>query len=273
VQAFFLPAAQGQRLCIHHAPNLTAGAAPRGTVLYVHPFAEEMNKSRRMAAQQSRALAQAGFAVLQIDLLGCGDSSADLADATWQDWLDDVALGQAWLSQRYSAPRWLWALRAGALLACQAAKLMPGPSNFLFWQASSSGKTVLQQFLRLRMAGDLAHGGTGTSVDSLRQELSAGKTLDVAGYRLPGALAAGLQEAQLVAPASCGRLVWLEVASREAATLLPATQPVLKAWQAAGFEVHSQVVQGPGFWQTTEIEDAPALLSATTAALLAEPSA
>ena len=66
-------------------------------MLYIHPFAEEMNKSRRMAALQSRALAQAGYAVLQIDLLGCGDSSGDFGDATWQSWVSDVVLGCQWL--------------------------------------------------------------------------------------------------------------------------------------------------------------------------------
>ena len=41
----------GQRFCIYHPPALVSVNEPvRGLVLYVHPFAEEMNKSRRMAA-------------------------------------------------------------------------------------------------------------------------------------------------------------------------------------------------------------------------------
>lgn len=47
----------------------------RGSIVYIHPFAEEMNKSRRMAALQARALTLAGFAVLQLDLIGCGDEA------------------------------------------------------------------------------------------------------------------------------------------------------------------------------------------------------
>ena len=66
-------------------------------MVYIHPFAEEMNKARRMAALQSRALAAAGFDVLQIDLLGCGDSSGDFGDATWNDWVNDVVHGCRWL--------------------------------------------------------------------------------------------------------------------------------------------------------------------------------
>ena len=96
-EAFFLPASlgrPGQRFCIFHA---THGREPKGCILYIHPFAEETNKSRRMAAPQSRELARAGYAVLQIDLLGYGDSSGSFGDATWDGWLQDVAQGAQWL--------------------------------------------------------------------------------------------------------------------------------------------------------------------------------
>ena len=73
-QAFFLPADGGQqRFCLFHPPQ---GTQHRGRVLYLHPFAEELNSTRRIVAQQARALAQAGYGVLQIDLLGqCGYGS------------------------------------------------------------------------------------------------------------------------------------------------------------------------------------------------------
>ena len=78
---FFLPSGDGQRFCLYHPAVNAQGVAPLGHVVYVHPFGEEMNKSRRMATLQARALAQAGFSVLQVDLLGCGDSSGDFGDA------------------------------------------------------------------------------------------------------------------------------------------------------------------------------------------------
>jgi hypothetical protein len=48
-----MPVDQRRVFCIEHAPPRRV----RGAVLYVPPWAEEMNKSRRMAALQSRALA------------------------------------------------------------------------------------------------------------------------------------------------------------------------------------------------------------------------
>src|SRR5690242_11050763 len=128
MEAFFLPAAAGQRFCLYH--RAAAGIPERGAVVFVHPFAEEMNKCRRMAALQSRALAAAGYTVLQMDLLGCGDSSGDFADATWEAWVDDVGLACTWLWQRSAAPLWLWGLRGGCLLAAAAARELGEKANF-----------------------------------------------------------------------------------------------------------------------------------------------
>ena len=71
--AFFLDTADGPRFCLYHAP---VGEC-RGALVYIHPFAEEMNRSRRMAALQARALTAQGFGVLLLDLHGCGDSGGD----------------------------------------------------------------------------------------------------------------------------------------------------------------------------------------------------
>ena len=77
-EALFLPAEPGFRFGLYFPPCSTQ---PRGGVLYCPPFAEEMNKSRRMAALQARAFAKAGYGVLLLDLYGCGDSSGDFSDA------------------------------------------------------------------------------------------------------------------------------------------------------------------------------------------------
>ena len=131
LDAFFQPAPDGgQRLYLHHTPP--TGQVLKGAVLYIHPWAEEMNKSRRMAAMASRALAAQGWAVLQVDLLGCGDSSGDFGDATWQAWTDDVVRAAQWLTSRHpEAPLWLWGLRAGALLVGAAGWAPPVISDTL----------------------------------------------------------------------------------------------------------------------------------------------
>jgi exosortase A-associated hydrolase 2 len=268
LEAFFLPAGEGrtgERFCIHHRPA-TQGAV-RGAFVYLHPFAEEMNKSRRMAAWQARALAAAGIAVIQIDLLGCGDSSGDFADATWADWIADATLAHRWLHARHGVTPGFWGLRAGCLLAAEAARGMQAPLNFLFWQPVTSGKTLLAQFLRLKTAAALLEGGARDPADDPRKALARGEVVEVAGYRLAPALAQGLEQAMLAPPATAGRGLWIEVDAREDDDLMPATRKAMEAWRQPHRDLASTRVRGPAFWQTQEIEDVPALVDATISGL------
>ncbi len=274
--------AAGPRFAMLHA------AAPpqvKGLVVYAHPWAEEMNKSRRMAALQSRALAVAGFTVLQLDLHGCGDSAGDFSDASWAGWIDDLVHACGWLRSHHVAagaeaagaplpPLWLWGLRAGCLLACDAARRVDGGCHLLFWQPVVAGKIQLQQFLRLRLASEMASGQHKGLVERLRSELVAGRSIDVAGYTLGPALSRGLDAARLAPPAAAatGRVEWLEISSQPVVELLPASAVTAAQWSTAGWRVGTRAVAGPAFWQTSEIEEAPSLIDATVAALRAAPA-
>lgn len=276
-RAFFLDAdrggapARGQRLCVFHPAQ---GGPAKAQMLLLPPFAEEMNKSRRMLALSARAFARAGIDVLMMDLLGCGDSSGDFGDARWTDWQDDVRLGAEWLAQqahRADLPLWLWGVRAGALLApavLESAASQPlRPHRLLLWQPVVTGKLQLQQFLRLRVAADLIGGQAKGAVQQLRDALAQGDAVEIAGYTLGAALAHGLEQAQLKPQGGVDRMVWLEVSARPDAALTPAAASAVQAWQAQGTAVTSGVVQGPSFWAATEIEEAPALIEASLAAI------
>lgn len=270
VEAFFLEPSglQAQRrYCLLRQPG---GRPPSALVVYVHPLAEEMNKSRRMATLQAQALAEAGFAVLQLDLSGCGDSSGDFGDASWQGWVADVVDGAHWLQTRWPGlPLWVWGLRAGALVAHEAAELIDAPIHRLYWQPAHDGSLVLQHFLRLRVVGSLLDSQPRTSVTALKTELTRHGGLEIGGYLIRPALADGLEAARLRPPGKTARVVWLEVAQAPGARLSPMSATALEAWRQAGHRVDAAVVEGPSFWQTAEVEEAPALIAATTA-LLAE---
>lgn len=270
-EALFLdagPGRAGQRHVVWHRP---LAEVPRGNVVFLHPFGEEMNKSRRMASLGARALARTGMAVLQIDHLGCGDSSGDFADASWDAWVDDALLAARWLQAHHDAPLWFWGLRAGALLACEAARRHDGPVSLLFWQPVASGKAHLQAFLRLGAMAGLGEGDKATGVVAqLRAQLASGEPVDIAGYRLSPDLATGLEAATLQPVPGIERLLWLETSTRPEPELLPASRAVLQQWEALGAAAEARAVTGPSFWQTQEIETAAALVDAT-ADLLAAP--
>jgi exosortase A-associated hydrolase 2 len=267
-EAFFLPGDDGGRFCVLHRG--VRAARPRGALVYVHPFGEEMNKARRMATLAARSLAAAGFSVLTIDLYGCGDSAGDFADATWDRWIDDVIAAARWLREHAGVDPMLWGLRAGCLLAKAAAQGLEYSPNLLFWQPVVSGAQHLQQFLRLRVAQHVA-GGAGEArigTKELRAELQSGMTLEIAGYALAPKLALGLDAAELAPPRLRARVGWLEVSSSDPPELSPAGRLRMQAWQAAGHDVAECAVGGLAFWQTQEIAECAALVEATRAVAL-----
>jgi exosortase A-associated hydrolase 2 len=263
LEAFFLPAERGARFCVVNKPAGT----PRGGILYVHPFAEEMHKSRRMAALQSRRFAELGYLVLQIDLLGCGDSTGDFAEARWELWKGDVRAGLDWLEARGGGPLTLWGLRLGATLACEVAS--GAVERLVLWQPVTGGEQVLSQFLRLRLASEMLAGGAATSaLGELRAELAQGRSLEIAGYDLHPDLAAAIERLQL-APLRpvVKRVDWLEVGAEASAGARPGSQRVVERWRAAGLDVRTATVAGEPFWSTIEIAECAALVEATTEAL------
>ena len=263
---FFLDASPGKRFCLYHPPakNLPGNKA----FIYIHPFAEEMNKSRRMAALQSRSFATMGFGVLQIDLYGCGDSEGDFGDAAWDIWKNDINSARQWLIQKGYESIYLWGLRLGVLLALDCAKDSEYDfDKLVLWQPVVNGKSFLTQFLRLRLANELMikERGRALNVHRLREALDAGESLEIAGYTLTPWLAAvidNLRMNELIV--KNGEIHWFEIVTDMTRTLSPAGVSVLDAWNRSG--IHPEVVLIPGqpFWATQEISECPQLITATT---------
>jgi exosortase A-associated hydrolase 2 len=276
VDAFFIDASFGQRFCVFHPP---VGNVPmRGGLVYIHPFAEELNRCRRMAYLQARAFAQVGYAVLMVDLHGCGDSSGDFGDATWDIWLDDVKLARQWLEQRVGGPVWLWGMRAACLLVAQAIASDPRPVHALLWQPVLSGRQHLQQLLRLKLAGQIVQspvaksdkGRSGT--DALLAQLELGHSLEIAGYVLSPALAKGLGLATLqLSPFLRG--VCLEVSGPVDAAQPLVVSPAMRALVAQSLgtpcQITAQALAGAAFWQVQDAPVCEALIDASLAAVQA----
>lgn len=262
-EPFFLPTPHGERFCLYHLP---AGAC-RGAVLYVHPFAEEMNKSRRMAALQARALAASGFGVLLIDLEGCGDSGGDFGDARWEHWKADLASARAWLLEREGQPVSLLGLRLGALLALDYARTaLPAVERIVLWQPVLQGAPFLTQFLRLRVAGEmLGDGGTAGGTKELRARLAAGEALEVAGYQLDPQLAAAIDALDATGLPPFQPVDWFEIVATDERPIPPAAERHAARWAEGGAAPSMHKIVGEAFWSTQEIAECLALVDATCA--------
>jgi exosortase A-associated hydrolase 2 len=263
---FFLPAAHGQRYCLYHP----AAPEPKGALLYVAPFGEEMNRTRRAAALQARALAAQGIAVLQIDLHGCGDSDGEFGDADWQTWRQDLALAHAWLAAKTGRAVGLWGVRLGALLALDYARTAALPvARFVFWQPVLRGALYLNQLLRLRLAGEMLAGGAAVDSRQLRAALRE-QTQEIGGYDIaPGMADAieALDAAKLAAPDA--PVHWFEVVAGADRPAPPPALQLADTWRAQGVQVALGAVHDQPCWATPEIAECPSLRAATTAALAA----
>ena len=264
-EAFFLSTPHGSRFAIATRP----AEAPVGGLLYLHPFAEELNKSRRMVALATEAFARQGWLVLQVDLAGCGDSEGDFGDADWQWWLDDTASAWSWLRSRCDGPVGVWSLRAGGLVLSDWLARESQRPPLLLWQPVGNGLQHLTQFLRLKSASEMltASGEKGV-VSKLRAELAANRTVEVAGYRISPALASGLSAATLRLPPQYSAPVAIfEVTASANPVISLGIATIADTWANAGVPVITAVVRGPSFWQTLEIETTPELIAASSRVL------
>lgn len=258
----FVAGSNGSRFRLTSEP---AHKELRGTVIFVHGFAEEMNRSRRMAARMANVLAADGWRVVQRDLCGCGDSSGEFADASWQAWIDDVA-DELSLAPK-ERPVWLWCLRAGALLAPTVLERRLDV-NLLLWQPVWAGSQHLQQFLRLHAGARIVGSAAGDSSLSPAKLLRSGVQVEVGGYQLSPALANGMEQATLELPTGfSGRIVWFELSTDDELAPSPPASRAIERLRAIGVAASPRILRGPPFWQTQEVEECEPLLEQTRAEL------
>jgi len=246
---------------------LRAPPGARVGVLVVPPFAEEMNKCRRMITELAQRLAKLGIAVVVPDLFGTGDSAGEFSDGRWRSWQGDIQHAGSWCEARGIRPAGLLGIRLGAALAASAATIgrVPGFDRTVLWQPVFNGSKFVAQFLRLRAAASMTGSGPRESVNDLKKRLVGGETIEVAGYELSGTLVAELDALEVPErlPKQLGRVHWMEIqrdGSVPAPT--PATQ-LVESTRRAGGAVEFQVLRGEPFWTSTEIVINEAVLEAT----------
>jgi len=265
LQPLFLDGIAGRLFALYRPP--VENVAHRGDVLFVPPFAEEMNRARRMATVTAERLARAGYGSLVFDLYGTGDSAGEFAEARLDIWRDDVRRALAWLAARGAPALGVIGLRLGALLALDAAATGPLPTQVVLWQPVQDGQQILTQFLRLRLAAAIGAGGsTRETPQTLRAQLAEGQTLEIAGYEISPGLAADLDAFRLapLGPACKAPIHWLELVAEEGRPIPPGGVRTIEAWREAGVtNLDARTVQGDQFWVLLEISVAPKLVDAT----------
>ncbi len=269
--------ARGPLFAVYYPAQGEASGRAQG-VLVLPPFAEEMNRSRRMMALLGRRLSARGVAVLVLDLHGTGDSGGDFSEARWDLWLSDAAAALAWLKPQAPGGLALLGLRLGACLALELAKAAEAPDGLaldrvILWNPVLRGDLMLNQFLRVRALAGIGQDETGTedtggeTAKDLRARLRAGETLEVAGYALHPDLADGLEGLRLarLGEGCPAPIDWFELAAEEASRPAPASASAIEALRAAGVSIALTSVPGEPFWSIEETVVVEPLLARTAA--------
>jgi exosortase A-associated hydrolase 2 len=236
--------------------------------LYLPPFAEEMNRCRTAVADQARRFSGIGIATLVLDPFGTGDSEGDFADVSWDGWIDDAERAARWLEDRAGMAVGLWGFRLGALLAADLARRHPRRfRRLLMWQPVLDGKLFFTQYLRLRVAYLMDRGLPAETTESMRQTLQAGGTVEIAGYRLTGRIAADLDATRLADWSDLRDLEigWFEHVAEAGKPLAPPSQKAIERLQGQACTLHCQGYTGSPIWQLHDRDSAPQLAERTTA--------
>jgi len=253
----------GRRLfALLRTPDLTTGEC----TLVVPPFAEEMNKSRKLVTDFARHERGRGRGVLSVDLSGTGDSDGEFAAARVGRWIKDLAMAAEWSAARGWPVTSILGIRMGAILAAMLVRQRGMDlSRVVFWQPVTNGTRLIEQFLRIRVMASRMEQDRGETVAELRGRLQAGETVEVAGYALSGALCADIDALDLTSALTpqFSPIRWLDVVTDATVPVAPGIQRAIDRMRAVGCEVEHIQVAGEPFWMATEIVTNPALVAAS----------
>lgn len=264
MQADFIGQPGSRNFVLLHRPH---GASVPG-LLVVPPFAEEMNKSRRMVRLLADTLLERGWALAIVDLFGTGDSDGEFTEASWTRWQQDVIAAADWCARQGVTVKTLLGIRLGSVLAAAAAPALPDPPRGLvFWQPVLDSRRFLNQFLRLRVAASLTGNGTRETVPGLRQALAGGQAIEVAGYTVTPGLAAQIDAVGRPTLAASTLVHWFELVREASASMPPAAARDIELLKAGGARIVSDVAAGMPFWSSSEIVVVPELVARTADAL------
>lgn len=265
-EVLFLPGVAGALFVRYRPP--AQHVRHRSDILVVPPFAEEMNKSRRMFTLLAERLSAVGVGSAIVDLLGTGDSEGDFADARYDTWREDVMTTLKWLREKSDVPLALLGLRFGGLLAADAVHRGGFPiDRLVLWQPATIGELLMTQFLRLRVAAAMAADAADRETTAaLRERLKAEQRLEVGGYTLAADLVAAIDALRLEAlvPPKSIPVSWIELGS---GALAPASAKVCDSWRKRDVSVDAVSIAGPAFWSAVEITTAPAFAERTVSVL------
>ena len=124
--------------------ELPPGGAWQATALFAHCFT--CTRNIKGARNITRALADAGFAVLRFDFTGLGESEGDFSDTNFSSNLDDLEAAADWMAEELGAPQLLVGHSLGGAAVLAVAERLDSVRAVATLAAPSSADHILKQF-------------------------------------------------------------------------------------------------------------------------------
>jgi exosortase A-associated hydrolase 2 len=249
---------------------------PSKVLLIVPPFAEEMNKSRKMMSLLLDEIAAENTAGYLFDLFGTGDSAGDFREATWGIWRANlVSMIDFIASQNGVEQISIVAIRTGALLVnsvlAEESAIADKIQSIHYWNPVFNASIFIGQFLRLKLAANMMRSnGPKVGAKELRQELLEKGRLEVAGYTLNHALVEGMEATTITLHPSLSHvpLHFYELSSLGQIT--PGLKKKINEVRESAELSFTHAIKGAQFWGTQEISLCDPLLALTKEKLFTE---
>ena len=253
---------KSQFFLAHYSPK--AGNSGKAVIL-VPPFAEELNRSKRMYVLCARQLAAVGMDVFCFDFVGTGDSYGEWGTYSWSDWQQNLVNVYQHIQASWSDDISVITLRLGALIVSEAiVRSQLQFSKCLFWDPVEDGENYTRQLIRLKIAAAMSEDDQAVTTKEVMADIDMHGFLEVGGYCITADLLDSIRQAKLKNEIdkliNATQLHWMVLKNTGQSNLVayPTSVP-----EALRDQVNMHMIQDTRFWMQQEVTIAPALLDKT----------
>ncbi len=182
----------------HYFPKACTSVDEHRVVILVPPFAEEMNRSKRMFVLCAQKLSEIGLNVICFDYAGTGDSEGEWGDFSYADWYQNFLDVYNYSQTKGFQSVDIISLRFGSLLSADAiVNECIAINNCIFWDPVEKGESFIRQLIRTKIAAEMSLAENKSEKYNYLNELDQHGYIEIAGYKLTEELIESIKSLKL----------------------------------------------------------------------------